>query len=314
MIDTLMLIGDPLDAEAATAYLLRSFAANRVSPRSVYRWLGLRWTDDLKHEHLEILSHVTGAPLAWLRPRVPASVPGDRWRRSWCGQLWRNPATVRTRQFQVCAFCLHAEGTCRLEWDLACFIACPIHGAILTDRCAHCGHYIHWQRPAVDVCSCKRHLRALHAPLENFQPLLRAWLLWVTQCLGDRLGGPPLPADLKALFPGNPSIDGMWRVIHAFGIRPEQLDDGTTSPDRRELSPVETYRIAELGFQRLHRMREGANVTQGVHVGALRWQTLQGVTVSDRALASHLLTRVDAGKTLELKGKPRKGNQLELFS
>lgn len=314
MIDTLMPIGDPLDTEAATAYLLRSFAANRVSPKSVYRWLGLRWTDDLKHEQLEVLSHVTGAPLAWLRPRVPAGVPGDRWQRSWCGQQWRNPAAVRTRQFQICASCLHAEGTCRLEWDLVFFVACPVHGSILTDRCAHCGHYIHWQRPAVDVCSCKRHLRALHPAQENFPPLLRLWLRWVAQALSDPLGGPPLPKDLRALFPGNPSIDGMWRVIHAFGVRPERLEDAATASGHHELSPVEAYRVAELGFLRLHRLSEGANVTRGVHLAALRWQTLRGVSASDRALAGHMFTLVDAGRARELKGRPCKGNQLELFS
>jgi hypothetical protein len=310
---TLALTVEPDDRESAAGFLLRSFAANRATPRQVYCWLGLTWSDGLKYEHLPALAAACKAPLAWLRPRVPQALPGEapggNWQWSWMGGLWRPPQSLLRRCAQVCPQCIHADGLVRLEWDLEFFCACPRHQVLLIDRCLYCQRLIRWQRPAVDVCNCQRHLRGAgqdHVVGEN----VLAWLRWVGESLQDRMSLVPMPERLEALFPGAPSLDGVWRVIAAFGARAATSDSPEDTAAPRSPSAV-NFAMARSGLRRLAQALDGRLPANEVHVQALRRQCVKGVTESDRALAKHLLAAV--GAVGHRKGRAPNDRQMELF-
>jgi hypothetical protein len=307
--EALMLAAEPDDRESAAGFLLRGFAANRLTPRQVYQWLGLPWSNCLKYEHLPTLASVCTASLAWLRPRVPQAVQGEHWQWSWMGSLWRPPQSLLRRSAQVCPQCIHADGLVRLEWDLEFFCVCPRHHSLLIDRCAQCQRLIHWQRPAVDVCNCQRHLRSTGKE-QVVDEDVESWLSWVSESLQDRLNPTPMPLRLQALFPGMPSLDGVWRVIAAFGARAAATDCDDESWTQRPPSGV-TFAVASRGLRRLRCAANGGLASDVVHAQALRRQCVRGVTQADQALAKHLLGLV--GASGRRKSRPADGTQMELF-
>jgi hypothetical protein len=311
VIGELTVMVDPDERESVPSYLLRCFAANRVRPHEVYRWLGLRWTGYLEPEHVPTLATVTRSALPWLRSRVAAPVPDAHGQLAWAGWRWRRTRCMRRAHHQLCPLCIHAEGIGRLEWELDFVPVCARHRRLLIDHCPVCGASIGWQRPSIDVCRCKRYFRPRAEDDKiTLTEDVEYWLQWLIDSIRWRgSSGLALPSELAAVLPGAPSPDGVWRVLHAFGVRPVALPNNTGVVRRSvRLGRRETLDLVGRGFHRLRRM-ERLDVGDEVHTGALRLQTVCGVTSGDRLLAKHLLSRVLPGRS----DAAMRGRQLELF-
>lgn len=309
MNDCLPILTKPREDESATGFLTRAFAMNRTRAMTVYRWLGLSWTSQLKHSDLPALARATDMPVDWFTHRVPVEMPTGRWHWSWLGQQWKGHQTVRAPGQRLCPSCVHQNGSAKLAWDLGFYAACPIHQTVLLERCNHCERRVRWHRPAIDVCACKRHF---HAGMEtDLGSLTTSWLQWVADSLTSNA---PLllPPDLSHLFPGRPSVDGIWRVISAFGVRPDALTAASNLSTSSAMPLNDTLHVTQRGLARLHRLTQGAPLKDEIHVSALRWQALGGIDAADRNLAHHALQMAGVHFTPGRRSKYADG-QLELF-
>jgi hypothetical protein len=309
MSSPLFLQTEPVSQESAGSYILRCASLNRTTVRRMYGDLGLRWHGDAVGADIDTFGAATVAGSAWLRRRV-AQPPLEvgRWRCEWSGHAWRTPDLFVRKRCRICAACVHATGFARLEWQLAFYAACPIHRRALTTVCPHCKHTFTWDRPAVDVCRCRRHVGAV-GDEDRATERVCGLLAWVSRSLHDADVMPEMPEWLDRLLPGRPSIDGVWRTVWAFGLRPEATDahlDVFETP-----TPNQILGVLRRGLDRLALLGRLDFPRKAVHVEALRLQHLRGVCPADRALARHLLGRVGVEPSGSWR---RQGVQLELFS
>ncbi|WP_366119207.1 TniQ family protein [Aquabacterium sp.] len=115
MNDCLPILAKPREDESATGFLTRAFAMNRTRAMTVYRWLGLSWTSQLKHCDLPALARATDMPVNWFTHRVPVELPTGRWHWSWLGQQWKGHQTVRAPGQRLCPSCVHCPRRSKSE-------------------------------------------------------------------------------------------------------------------------------------------------------------------------------------------------------
>jgi len=289
------------------SYVLRCASKNRLSVPQLFRKIGLRWVGSIREEHVEQLGRTTLAGCDWFRNRVATPDDSGRWQCFWAGRQWRTPGLFYRPGCQICAPCLHKTGIARQEWDLAMFCACPIHGKALTGTCPRCNMPYCASRPCVDVCTCKRHVRSRGDEVVA-SAQARELMLWVSASLHDPLGRVALPDWLGRIIPGQPSIDGLWRCIRAFGLRPEA--EPTIQSSEAEAKGRDELTILGRGLARLARLDSDNFDPTAIHAESLRLQCLRGVTATDRSIARHLMKR--AGLTVA-RVWPKAGLQMELF-
>ena len=308
MIGSLPILVRPDERESATSFLLRTFTRNRVRAMTVFNTMSIPWSPALQPSALPALATLANVDLPWLRTRVPLPHPSDRWLWEWRGRIWRGQSTVKAPGMRLCPACVHEAGICRMEWDLGFYVACPIHHAPLIDRCPHCSRPIRWHRPAIDVCACK--MLYLRQPQVALSPLLTEWLLFVSSALAEEDGEVQMPKRLLSMFPAGLSLDGMWRVVRAFGIQPSpatKIDSTSTAAPN-----VDPVAVLERGLLRLSCLGATPELKQMVHASGLRSQCSCGISEGDRRFAINLLRR------LGLPYRPGRNakflaNQMELF-
>ena len=218
------------DRESLHGLLLRVAAVSQLRPRQVLKAVGIAPARPLHPSDVDGLIGLTGADRAWLLHRVPIDDAASPLF-AWAAQTWRSPGPLLGSHAPACPRCVHETGVARLEWDLAFYGACPVHRLPLVARCPACNRTLTWQRPAVDVCRCRRHLRAPDG--KDLPESMFVWLQWVADSLkkSDEI---QMPAELRLLFPGAVSIDGTWRIIRAFGViaEDEASDVALTGPEK----------------------------------------------------------------------------------
>lgn len=63
------------------------------------------------------------------------------------------------RKARLCGQCLRECGYVPAAWDLKAYLACPIHGCLMTKHCHVCGRRVLYARPGCAVCQCGADLR-----------------------------------------------------------------------------------------------------------------------------------------------------------
>jgi hypothetical protein len=66
---------------------------------------------------------------------------------------------------KICVPCLEEGRNIPRVWNLRAYLACPLHGCLLTDVCS-CGRSLSWFRPAPSQCSCKVPLSYSNGPTD----------------------------------------------------------------------------------------------------------------------------------------------------
>lgn len=209
-----------LDDESGLGYLLRWLGANHLP----FRWLkgglgikGLRLPDA---RDTIALSYLTGLEHKQIK-RILMESFGNAQEGGIMvyGQQLLFKDLYRFRSPQVCISCIHQKGYVSRNWEFGPIPVCIAHGTYLIDRCGHCKKPISWDRPAIDVCQCKRILADDTKDIE--QPTTQELTLaqWVLKPLLQEDSEessatiPKVPGWIDSL-----SLDGALRIIKAFGI------------------------------------------------------------------------------------------------
>lgn len=206
----------PRQEEAAYGFLLRALVANGANARELMALTRGSTRRHMAPADAHLFSTLTGVEASWFLERIAAEVRGDRWVEiEVFGTRWRNDWTLRGQHCQVCPQCLLEHGFVRLEWDLTAYVACPVHGRLLVDRCRGCGRALLPTRPAVDVCSCGSFI----ADLDNVgaDAAVVDWCRWLSKALLASLGLGPAPATLQPRDLAGLSPDGAFRMMVALG-------------------------------------------------------------------------------------------------
>lgn len=74
------------------------------------------------------------------------------------------------KKARVCGQCLAEYGYVPTVWDLKAYLACPIHGCLMTKFCHACGKRVMYSRPGCSVCHCGSDIRS--APVVLAPPSL----------------------------------------------------------------------------------------------------------------------------------------------
>jgi len=302
--------------EAGMSFVLRTLASNCLTFGRARTWLGLRKTTGMGQQYLRTLAWATGADPRWLQYRcLERRTEGGMVVCRLLGHTLRPSMLARERWVQLCPACVHEDGYCQSTWDVACVCACVRHSTLLVDRCLRCERRLEWDRPTVDVCKCGRLLIA-SGKAPALHPYVSLWCEWVQRRLRQgadaAMATPsPLPAWLGQL-----SVDGAFRVVHAFGVvRPSTA---TLASFNARLMPISLMaELIESGVARLQHFDDPErrlDWAREVHVPGLVHLTKVGVTDADRSAAANLIELITHPAKARPDGRggvPR--GQLSLF-
>ncbi|MBU3641908.1 TniQ family protein [Polynucleobacter sp. Fuers-14] len=208
-----------LDDESGLGYLLRWLGANHLPFRWLKGGLGIKGPRLPDARDAIALSHLTGMGHKQIK-RILMESFGNAQEGGIMvyGQQLLFKDLYRFRSPQVCISCIHQKGYISRSWEFGPIPVCIEHGTYLIDRCGHCKKSIGWDRPAIDVCQCKRILSG--DPKDMEQPIAQELTLaqWVLKPLfqstfDDSRTYLKPPAWINSL-----SLDGALRIIKAFGI------------------------------------------------------------------------------------------------
>ena len=284
----------PRPDEAAYGFLLRALAANGANAREL-----MALTRGSTRRHMDpmdanLFAALTGIEEQWFIERIAAEARGDRWVEiEVFGTRWRNDWTLRGQHCQVCPQCLLQHGFVRLEWDLTAYVACPLHGRLLVDRCRACGRALLPTRPAVDICGCGRFI----ADLDNVgvDPAVVEWCRWLSKSLlaSLDLGAAPAllqPRDLAGLSP-----DGAFRMIVALGGGTRELRGAHLNSASPWLGTSSVHAVLCAGLATLQDLQSGRKPTAQLGLGcgdALSEQSVRGIAAFDRHAAASMLAKL----------------------
>jgi hypothetical protein len=65
-----------------------------------------------------------------------------------------NLVPLRLKDPAICPTCVKEQGIVDVCWDTTAFVACPLHGTKLLQRCPACNSGLTWLRPGLLTCSC----------------------------------------------------------------------------------------------------------------------------------------------------------------
>lgn len=313
------------DEESGLGFLLRCAHANGIALQFLANHAGVRSLRWMVPRDIETLAYLAGVSPNWLGQRVKTrrQVNGRR-QYSYLGWEWGSIASLRVKQPQVCPECLAEYAICRAEWDVAMIFACPVHRALLIDRCSHCGMRLTWLRPAIDVCCCGRYLR--RSGREHH--LSRDEMPWC-QTLSARLEGKHLARAVELptiqlpewIFHVTP--DGASRLVHALGALSKPGQCLSSAKVVEIPSPFELAEVIERGLARGRMLLEQSiefrrSMRVLIYEPGLQRLARQGVVFEDQQAAAQLMKSLDCEsqdlveRERRRGGRPTKG-QLELF-
>lgn len=209
-----------IDDESGLGYLLRWLGANHLPFRWLKSRLGIRGPRLPDARDAIVLSHLTGMGYEQIKRILMESFGNAKEGGIMVyGQQLLFKDLYRFRSPQACISCIHQKGYISRNWEFGPIPVCIEHGLYLIDRCGHCKKSIGWDRPAIDVCQCKRILAG--DPTDMEQPIAQELTLaqWVLKPLLQHVFDesqtfvPKAPAWITNL-----SLDGALRIIKAFGI------------------------------------------------------------------------------------------------
>jgi len=268
---------------------LRVAARNGLQASMLIRLCGSKGLHTVNTNQAKALAWMSNFDPEWLRDRLPIERRDeDQVVFHLVGQVFSSVSLKPAFSACICPACLRETGRCSIAWMLSAYCCCPSHQSIMVDKCGRCNRRITWDRPDASTCPCGWSLLGTVAnPCTD--PRILNWCTWVKARLSNQtLGGKGrehLPLTLDAL-----SIDGAFRVLHAFGV----LEDQQQNVDLRrrwgpdELAPILTRGMARLqAFERNDRLRPSSwNL---IHMPALESLARRSAIEADHLCASSLL-------------------------
>ena len=310
----------PQADECGLGFLLRTATLNGMGLSALQHWAQVPSLWEMATQEIERLALVTQVHPSWLAHRVMVRDRSVRRKQySLLGWDWAGVPVLRRSRPQVCPECLAEQTYCRAAWSATGMLACPRHERLLIDCCRHCAHPLSWLRPAVDICQCGRYLSRGQDPGE-VDDVTKAWCRALSSRLHpERIGAAEPWVGIPAWFE-HLSPDGMFRVIHAFGVmdhphRPPTSAQVVRTPAANE---VQTWLLQAVGRLRtLDTAPADEVVTElapWVYELGLTRLAERGTREPDRQAARLLLSRLQRPKRQGgRQGGPRRQGQLELF-
>jgi hypothetical protein len=291
----------PDERESAAGYLFRAALANSTTLPAVWSALGLGRGRAPRAEQAKVLAWYTQSPADWLSWRVPVAHRLDgQARLDLFGQPWRRDGHLRRSRAQHCPVCLRSRTLIPFEWDLLLYCACPAHGVILQDMCAHCGRSVDLFRPGWDVCACRHYLVSRQEAPIVAETWTQHWCEWVSHALKPDVHAPPaISGELRRLLDGL-SVDGAGRFVVAFGGGQRSLATERLSASQPWLTPQAVARVVSVGMRNLAVLSETGRLPTGwpkPAVDDLMSVAAHGLISTDRGRAAWLIERIN--------GRPR---------
>lgn len=208
------------DDESGLGYLVRWLGANHLPFRWLKGKLGIDGPRLPDARDAITLSYLTGMEHTQIKRMLMESFgnSGEGGMMVY-GQQLLFKDLYRFRKPQICPKCIHQKGYSSRNWEFGPIPICIEHGAYLVDRCGHCKKPINWDRPAIDVCQCKRIL--VGDPKDVEQPTTQELSLvqWVLEpLLQGTLVQSQFPLSKVPGWINSLSLDGALRIIKAFGV------------------------------------------------------------------------------------------------
>lgn len=306
----------PDERESATGYLLRASLANATTLPALWGALGLGRGRAPRAEHTKMLAWCTQSPADWLSWRVPVAHRVDgQVRLDLFGQHWRLDGHLRRSRAQHCPVCLRSRKLIPFEWDLLLYCACPAHGVVLQDMCAHCGRSVDLFRPGWDVCTCRHYLVSKQLVPIVAEAATLQWCEWISHALRPDLHPPPsFATPLRQLLAGL-SVDGAGRIVLAFGGGQRALATARLSASQPWLTPQAVAGVVSVGIRRLADLAESRRLPNGrpqPAVEDLIKLAAYGLTSTDRGRAAWLVERI-LGRLKPRRAYRAGPHQLDLF-
>ncbi|WP_372397770.1 TniQ family protein [Azospirillum sp. HJ39] len=144
---------DLVHGESVNGYLRRLSIANCYE--------GIHWIlsniisskEEVYYEdNLVWISRITGIKYEFFRKSGYVSVSKERQYVNFYGIKILKKHFEFTRQ-KICTACFREKPVFQSVWDISAWIACPVHGNQLIDRCPECGRLLSWSRAAY-TCEC----------------------------------------------------------------------------------------------------------------------------------------------------------------
>lgn len=305
----------PANDEGGHGLVLRALSRNGLTFSRAASWLNIPWGKTMRSTDCKLWSWAVQVDAAWLEHKLPSNQrahgPATY---GFMGHLWQGAHCFRIQHPQVCARCIHQNGYCRESWDVMGVCVCGEHRQVLTDTCQRCGAILDWNRPAVDTCTCRRHLSS-SGHVDIIDDALLKWTVWLEARLAlseSYAKDPALPG-----LPAELSIDGVYKLILAFGLKAHDNQVLPATIWRNNMPPATMAAALTRGIKRLTQALESRAWSDWfalVHDQTLERLEVQGVCHADRDLARRLRREVFS---LEQDGDPvlryRRRGQLELF-
>lgn len=286
----------PAPQESASGLLLRALVANGANVRELLALTRGSPRRQIVPDDAPLYESLTGIPASWFTQRIAVATRGDHWvELDVFGSRWRNDWNLRGQHAQVCPECLAAFGFARLEWDLTAFVACPVHGEVLVDRCQACGRALMPNRPAVDVCRCGAFIARAKGGHQAADALVLQWCRWLSGALLAAMGeaGHPPPTPIRSLAGLSP--DGSFRLAVCLGGGVRALRGAHLHSASPWLGTSAVHAILREGLSALLDVEQGRppRIELGLGCGdSLAEQSVRGITFADRQAASHLRQRL----------------------
>lgn len=306
----------PNEHESGHGFLLRALHRNGLRLSQAATWLGLRWNRSVRGQDHVLWAWATGVDTTWLRERLPQSRKNEHGlEHDLLRHHWRGAHSLRITVPQVCPVCIRELGYCQASWDLMAMTACPHHRALLVDRCAGCKQYLSWNRPAVEICTCKRFITGSADRGIEDEDLVWKWTAWLASRVHRQDG-----ASHDLLLPGLPSEvtpDGAYRIALALGMR--VAPDQCLKPRmwNHHMSPRAVQDVLGRGLRRLASglaNQDWPSFRRLAHEQTLERLEAFGLTSADQSIARRIRRAIFG---LEKKGdpalRPKAKGQLELF-
>lgn len=308
------------EAESGMSYVLRTLCANGISVGRAGQWLGFRIPQRFSARQIDRLAWVTGTGSDWLQARFLSQQRGlDRMVWEYLGHHFLPGTGLRDLSTPICVSCVLEHGYCEASWTVSSACICPHHRTPLLDCCPNCGTPVTWNRPAVDVCRCGRYFQDPPGAPTIPPPSVTTWVQWIRWRLasGSDVGAVTTQPGLPRLL-GLLSVDGAFRVVHAFGVLTNPHQVPRTADALRHQSPAAVCDIVKRGLDRLGAI-DGTSINaqaiaSSVHLPELIRLARSGIHNADRIVAKQLLGTL-TGKPP--KSKPSSAHpptgQLDLF-
>ena len=153
MTDRIVIRSDLVPGESVTGYLRRLSIANCYDSVNFLLNKKIFSKEEIYYEdNLELISSITGVNCEFFRRSGYVSVSKESQYINFYGN------EIRKKHFdfyyqKICTACFCEKPVIQSVWDMSAWIACPVHGSRLIDRCPECGRSLSW-RQATYACEC----------------------------------------------------------------------------------------------------------------------------------------------------------------